>query len=205
MHSQTLLLSLAGVAAAGHIQVRRDVVARQTDVDMSECAEAVMSLITDLPPVPTEFAEMTWMACTMTVPPALESVYSSYMSEYSSWHAENGDAFSSAMAMCPELPGVDADDTECTETAGDNAGGPTGSPDSDSGDAEETGSGSESDMAAPTGTGTAAEAGASATSTAGSGSAGGSGSGTSGAHRDMGIVGGAAVALAGFLGVIALL
>ncbi|KAK4125614.1 hypothetical protein N657DRAFT_631876 [Parathielavia appendiculata] len=228
MHSQTLLLSLAGVAAANlaghHMAVRRELEARQTDDSFSACAEAMMSLVTDMPTPPAALTELSVTdPCSVTIPPSLESAYSSYMSEVSSWNAEHADEYSSALALCPDLPTItdSGDIAECTDSAG-NSGSPTAgsSSDSDSGDAEETDSGSTSGSGSATRTGSGASAGATSTS----GSSSGSGSGSSGssnnnnnnnsnggssgkpsaAHRETGFVG-AAVALAGFIGVVALL
>jgi cobalamin biosynthesis protein CobT len=232
MHSQPLLLGLAGVAAAqmpGHMAVRRQLEARQTDdAGLSACAEAIASVVTGMPTAPaalTEFA-MTMTEtdpCRVTVPASLSSVYESYGSALASWSAEHADEYSSALAQCPDFAtlteGSGIDGPTCTD-AGDsgNSGSPEPTGSSDDDGAEETGSGSGSGSATRTGS----SSGSSSTSgsNSGSGSSGGSSNNNSNnnnndnnngangkknaAHRETGFAG-AAIALAGFLGVVALL
>jgi cobalamin biosynthesis Mg chelatase CobN len=225
MHSQTLLLSLAGVAAAqmpGHMAVRRQLEARQTDdAGMSACAEAIAAVVTNMPTPPaalTEFAMSITETdpCSVTVPASLSSVYESYGSALSSWSAEYADDYSSALAQCPDFAtlteGSGIDGPTCTDAgssgnSGSGSAEPTDS--SDSEDAEETGSGSGSGSATRTGS----SSGSSSTSgsNSGSGSSGSSNNNNNGgtgkknaAHRETGFAG-AAVALASFLGVVALL
>ncbi|KAJ4292880.1 hypothetical protein N0V88_005540 [Collariella sp. IMI 366227] len=116
MLSQSLLLALAGTAAAyyelvpGGLAMKRDLMPRETDTPSDECLEAVQAVITLMPTSPTELNEFyATMSdggdadpCKITYPPPVESAFSSYMSEISSWWGENSDEFSAALSKCPE-------------------------------------------------------------------------------------------------------
>ncbi|KAL2020431.1 hypothetical protein VTK56DRAFT_8397 [Thermocarpiscus australiensis] len=209
MHSHTLLLALAAAASAklvpADIAARRDVAPRQTDGAGDDfgfgggsggsgtaCADTIMSLVTAMPtPAPqlTSFfaAQTVTDACSFSIPDSLSPAFNSYTSEYSSWMADHGDDFSSALSQCPEYSSLydgGASLPSCTQGGSDSGGNNGGDKTTDAAGSGATGSSSGS----------------------GNGNGNGSGSSSSGnaAPRETGFVG-AAVAAAGFLGVVAAL
>ncbi|KAK4032284.1 hypothetical protein C8A01DRAFT_20623 [Parachaetomium inaequale] len=126
MLSQTLLLTLAGVAAAsilpGHLEARQG-------EDTTACMAAISSAFAGAPTQPAAivsyFATQTETdACKITVPSSLEGVYASYTSAAASFFAERGAAITAAVSKCPSL----ADATEglnaptCTDTSSSGSG-----------------------------------------------------------------------------------
>lgn len=223
MLSQTLLVALAGVASANMVVpsphvVKRAIEARQTDeAGMSACLSAMAALITDMPtaaPAVTDFfVTATGDPCSLSVPPSLKSAYSSYESAVHSWYTAHSVQWSSALAQCPDSDAFTSDlsGSSCTADSGNSGsnGGGSGSKTTDSSDSQETGSGSGSGSKTSSGAGSAA-------ATGGSGNGNGSGNnnnnngngngnaGKNAGHRDTGLAG-AAVAIAGVLGAVALL
>jgi len=224
MLSQTLLVALAGVASANMVVpsphvVKRAIEARQTDeAGMSACLSAMAALITDMPtaaPAVTDFfVTATGDPCSLSVPPSLKSAYSSYESAVHSWYTAHSVQWSSALAQCPDSDAFTSDLSGSSCTAADSGnsgsnGGGSGSKTTDSSDSQETGSGSGSGSKTSSGAGSAA-------ATGGSGNGNGSGNnnnnngngngnaGKNAGHRDTGLAG-AAVAIAGVLGAVALL
>lgn len=221
MLSQTLLIALAGTAAAMAPRpdiVKRALEARQTDeAGMSACLDAMQSLITAMP-TPPPAVDITGDPCTFTVPKSLESAYSSYQSAITSWYTAHSSQWSSALAQCPDSDAFTSDlDSASSCTAVNNSGnsgsnGDSGSKTTDSSDSQETGSSSgsgsgassrSSSGASPTATGGSNSSGSGSGSSSGSGNGNGN-AGKNAAHRDTGLAG-AAVAIAGVLGAVALL
>ncbi len=232
MRSQTALVALAGVASANMMvpvhNARRAVEARQTSAaDASACLDAIESLITGMPTpnsVVTAFVATATDFCNISLPPSVESAYSSYESAISSWYGAHSKEWSSALAKCPSSAaagitgsGGDGSDPCATATGnGGNSGSKTtaagGSKSTSSGSSDDSGSGSSSSAANPaassgsssSGSGSGTGTSGSGSSSASSGAAGTSATGKSAAHRETGFAG-AAIALAGFLAVVAIL
>ena len=169
MQPQTILLALAGTAAANLVPLPADAVkhaikARQTDLDSANaCLDAMNSVLTGMPTVGPDFAK--WAAsqtetdaCKVTVPASLSSVFSSHQSAASSFWAANSAAVSKALSLCP---GDVASMTDSLTIPTCEAGGSSSGPSNNNG-------------------------------------------GKNAANRQTGLAG-TAVALAGFLGVVALL
>lgn len=226
MLSQTLLLTLAGAATASvnlapvHREaVRREILARQTDeAGASACLDAMMSIATELPPPPAEYGNFIVTQtetdpCSITLPSTLEASMSSYVSVVSSWFSASSDHWSSAMSQCPDLATLtdDIDLPECTgKTDSGNTGSGGSSMTTDSPGSQETGSSSDSDSDSGSSS-TGITKGNGPTATTGNGNSNGTITGgnsgpteTGAGHRETAFTG-AAIAIAGFLGVVALL
>jgi hypothetical protein len=105
MLSQTLLLTLAGVAAASTLPGPLE--ARQ-DADLESCMSAISSAYDGVPTQPPAivsfFATQTETdPCKFTVPSSLEGVYLSWQSAASSFFAERGPEITAAVSRCPSL------------------------------------------------------------------------------------------------------
>ncbi|KAL2165599.1 hypothetical protein VTG60DRAFT_4266 [Thermothelomyces hinnuleus] len=183
MISRSVLLSLAGVASANFLQLR----APQASYD-PQCLSALSELQTLATAIPTttdpviaswnsELATATITdICQITVPPDVQSAYSSIADKYSSIVEENKDAFSAASKYCadlmPDLSDVTASLASLPKCT--NAAGSSGSDSDDDNDNDNDSEGSSS------------------------------GDKDNAASRPTGLLG-MAVALAGFLGVVAVL
>ncbi|KAL2126650.1 hypothetical protein VTI74DRAFT_471 [Chaetomium olivicolor] len=144
--------------------------------------------------------------CKLTMPPNVDSVYSSYLNAVSSWYNKNSDAWSSALSQCPAGYVTNTEVVEghaCTQGSGNSGNG--GAKTTSAEQTKETGSSSGSGSGSSSGSGSGSGSGSS-----GSGSGSGSSNnnnnnnnnnnpGKNAGHRETGFIG-AAVALAGFLG-----
>ncbi|KXX77999.1 hypothetical protein MMYC01_205166 [Madurella mycetomatis] len=156
MISQSLLLAaLAATAAAtgpmnlhpAHQAVKRFVEARQTD-GSEACTAALMSIATDMPTPPSEIMSFAMTAtetdpCSITLPPNVESAISSYAQEAQSWFSENESEFSSVMEDCPDVASIYSSASAALESAalptcdggsGNNGGSDSGSSNDDNND-----------------------------------------------------------------------
>lgn len=235
MLAQPLLLALAATSVAAFYHegiypaafaAKRDLelVARQTQVPSlvsgtpvttaTACLESLMSLYSSLPTPPPQLVSWEQTAsvtdlCSISIPSSLSSAFSSYETEASSWYSDHSSAIDAALSACPQYSSAAA--SMCSVTTG-GAGGGTATT-TGGGNMTTTGSGaSGTRMATTTGQTTGTTSSAASKS---SGGASHSGSGTSGATaaassthnaapRETGFVAGA-VAVAGFLGVVAAL
>jgi hypothetical protein len=184
MQPQTILLALAGTAAANLVPLPADAVkhaikARQTDLDSANaCMDAMNSFLTEMPTAGPDFVD--WAAsqtetdaCKVTVPASLSSVLSSYQSAASSFWAANSAAFNKAVSACPgDIATMTDSFTVPTCEAGGSSSGGNGGGSSNSNNNNNNNNNNNG--------------------------------GENAANRQTGLAG-AAVALAGFLGVVALL
>ncbi|CAK7566081.1 MAG: hypothetical protein SEPTF4163_004015 [Sporothrix epigloea] len=228
-----LLVSLAAASAvsakqlyAGHNQVRRDIAARQTAMSTADGADSTaypsgFGCLTDLASVydtmPTEPAALDSYIetasitdpCGFSLPSSISSIAKSYGSELEKWYETNSAAIASALSECPTYSSLasasDLGDSysgtfsdQCTTvTSAGNGGGGGGAATTTTGGktTKSTGTGATAKTTgttATTGTGTAT-AGGSTTTSANAGS------------RETGMVGIAALAMVGVLGVVAAL
>ncbi|KAK3294540.1 uncharacterized protein B0H64DRAFT_433680 [Chaetomium fimeti] len=181
MLSQTLLLALAGAVSAlpGQMQARQD----------SECLEAMQSVYKGMPtPAPalvSFYATQTQTdPCKMTLPPAVESAQSSLQSAASSWLAANGDGIASAAEKCPDLASLTGNIELPSCTDGASSGNTSGDDADDADDSSDDSSESNDDSEANDDTDSDSDENA--------------------GHRDTGLAA-AAVAIAAFVGVVAVL
>ncbi|KAF6815316.1 infection structure specific protein [Colletotrichum sojae] len=201
MHAKiALIAAVAGAAVATDIhpeRVRRDILARQTDLpNMSAdpCLSALATVYANAPTPPPKIMsyEMTAPpqtdACSITVPAELSAEYSSYTSQILSWVGANSASIESALSMCSTLTDMATEIPVCTSAIGGGSGGGGGGG-SDSKPTE----GSKEETAA--GTGTAAGASKTGSPSKVSGNAG---------PRETAMMA-AAAAAAGFVGVAAFL
>lgn len=218
MHATTLLLALAGShLASANLAVpaiaHRALEARQTDeAGMSACLSAIESVMTATPTIPSIltafFESQTVDVCSISVPKQFQSAYTSYESAIRSWYTAHSAQLSSALSACPDAERLtDGLDSTCTGAApGGNSGSEATATESEDEKATstlgKTGAGSASTTASsPGATGAGSGAGP------GSGNGNGAGSGTgakSAGNRETGVLG-AAIAIAGFLGVVVML
>ena len=222
MLSQTLLLTLASTALAalapGHLNAVRQLQARQTDGtgagDAVACATAIASIATTLPTPGPEIvsfvATYTDDMCSFTVPASLSSAFKSYEGAFSSWLTANAPKLSSAIEQCPQYSTLydGLSDASCTGATGNSGSG--GSQTTGASGSESTASSGSSSVAPVVSSGSNIGSG----SGSGSGSGAGNGTATTAAtatstsknagQRETGLAG-AALAFAGFLGVVAAL
>ncbi|CAK7266392.1 hypothetical protein SEPCBS57363_002065 [Sporothrix epigloea] len=225
-----LLVSLAAASAvsakqlyAGHNQVRRDIVARQTVMSTAGGDDATaypsdFACLTDLASVygsmPTEPAALDSYIetasitdpCAFSLPSSISSIAKSYGSELEKWYESNSAAIASALSECPTYSSMasasDFGDSysgtfsdQCTTVtdagngggAATTTGGKTTKTTATDATAKTTGT------TATTGTGTATAGGSTTTTSANAG------------PRETGMVGVAALAMVGVLGVVAAL
>lgn len=106
-----------------HQAVKRAVEARQTDSSgAAACASSLMSIASDMPTPPA--ALMSFAAtntqtdpCSITLPPDVESAISSYGQEAQSWFSENEDDFSSVIEDCPDVASIYSSASAAIEAA----------------------------------------------------------------------------------------
>ncbi|KAB5513086.1 hypothetical protein GE09DRAFT_637596 [Coniochaeta sp. 2T2.1] len=234
MLTPSILLSLGALAslttaqyhAAIHpgLVAKRDLAARQTDTGgdddsgldaATSCISDLMSVYSSLPTPPPEilsWEESNTIAdpCSITVPASLSSAFSSYESQALSWFSEHSDALEDALSNCPLysslVPGDgDAPVDVCTEGSGGRGGGGQVTTTKEEGDDDNT---KITDAVGTTTRTTGRTTGTGTTSTpTGSGTGAGQVASTQSGNvgpRETGFVAGA-VALAGFLGVVAAL
>lgn len=205
MHAKiALIAAVAGAAAATNIhpeRVRRDILARQTDLpDYSSdpCMKALATVYASAPTPPPEIVSYEMTAppqtdpCSITVPAELSAEYSSYTSQILSWVGANSASIESALSQCSTLTDMATEIPVCTSIGGGSGG--AGGASSGGSDSKPT-QGSKEET--PAGTGTAAGA-----SKTGSGSA-SKVSGNAGPRETAMMA--AAAAAAGFVGVAAFL
>jgi len=212
MVSRTLLGALAGVASASmvipyHHAVRHIVEARQTDDPAwSRCTDALASVLTDVPKQP--FDVTAYDACG-PMPTTLLPAFSSYVKAMSSWHDIHSSALTSALALCPTGPISEIHPT-CTLTEFLNSEATTTTSTTD---IEITGSGSSFTVNSSSGPASISSSGPAPASTSNLGSSGSGSNNTANAdtnagknagRRDTGLAW-AAGAIAGFLGLVAVL
>ncbi|KAM7197228.1 infection structure specific protein [Rhypophila sp. PSN 637] len=215
-----LIAAAATVVSAelfpGHQQVKRVLEARQTGGGdggaIPTCIRPLVSLYSSLPTPPPEVVNLTPPTdpcAPFTPPPSAAAPYSSFSSEVVSWWGEHSSDIISALSSCPQvtaLPGAgDAissiEGAICTSTRAGGDDDDSSSTGTESSGPEETGTDSDDHGTmshgatdAPTPTGTAGgAAGTTSKSTAGAFAA-----------RETGFAG-AAMAAAGFFGVVAML
>ncbi|KAK4152144.1 hypothetical protein C8A00DRAFT_35168 [Chaetomidium leptoderma] len=215
MLSQTLILTLAGVATANmavdHMAMKRGIEERQTDeAGASACVDAMQSLITSMPTVPAAVASFAATqtetnACSITVPNSLQSAYASYTNAASSWYTAHLGDFSSAFAKCPDYATFtdDFNTPSCTDGSSSGNNGNGGSQTTGPSGSQETGSGSNSGNGNDNNNdnNNNNEPGK---NEPGKNEPGKNEPGKNAGHRETGLAG-AAVAIAAFLGVVALL
>ncbi|KAF6826565.1 infection structure specific protein [Colletotrichum plurivorum] len=198
MHAKiALIAAMAGAAVATDIhpeRVRRDILARQTDLpNMSAdpCLSALATVYANAPTPPPKIMsyEMTAPpqtdACSVTVPAELSAEYSSYTSQILSWVGANSASIESALSMCSTLTDMATEIPVCTSAIGGGSGGGGSDSKPTEGSKEETAAG----------TGTAAGASKTGSPSKVSGNAG---------PRETAMMA-AAAAAAGFVGVAAFL
>ncbi|CAK7225683.1 hypothetical protein SCUCBS95973_005946 [Sporothrix curviconia] len=224
MYTKSILLaSLAASAVSakqlypGHNQVRRDIAARQTDSSGDStavpsdvaCLTDLASVYDTMPTEPPALASYIMTVsvtdpCAFTLPSSISSIAASYGSELEDWYTSHSAEIASALSECPAyssyaslsdggdvLSGTYSD--MCTTVTAGGSGG-------DKTDATTT----------ATGTGAAATGGASTATPATTGTAAGTAAGstatsTNASPKETGMVGVAALAMVGVLGVVAAL
>ncbi|CAK7243361.1 MAG: hypothetical protein STHCBS139747_004880 [Sporothrix thermara] len=227
MYTKSILLaSLAASAATakqlypGHNQVRRDIAARQTDTfgdGDSTAVPADVACLTDLasvydtlptqPPALISFVMTASITdpCAFTLPASLSSELLSYESDVEDWYTSNSAAIASALSECPayssyaslsdggdSLTGSYSD--VCATATGGGSGGS---------DAKTTGTGASAKTTTGAGAGAAAATGAATGTDAAASSS--TASTSNAGSKDSGMVGVAALAVVGVLGVVAAL
>ncbi|CAK7214336.1 hypothetical protein SBRCBS47491_002106 [Sporothrix bragantina] len=233
MYTKSILLASLAAASAvsakqlypGHNQVRRDIVAaRQTDTSGGDGSDSTaipsdVACLTDLASVydsmPTEPPALVSYImtvsvtdpCAFTLPASISSVVDSYESELEDWYTSHSADIASALSECPayssyaslsdggDFSGTFSD--ACTTVTRGGSGGGGGSDTTTTGGAGKT-TGTEATTKA-TGTGTTATTGSSTTI------AGATGTSTNAGPKETGMVGVAALAMVGVLGVVAAL
>jgi hypothetical protein len=139
MQPQTILLALAGTAAANFVPLPADAVkhaikARQTDLDSANaCMDAMESFLTKMPTADPSFikwaaSQTETDACKVTVPASLSSALSSHQRAASSFWAANSAAFNKALSACPgDAASMTESFTVPTCAAGSSGGGSSNS------------------------------------------------------------------------------
>ncbi|CAK7231260.1 hypothetical protein SEUCBS140593_007866 [Sporothrix eucalyptigena] len=223
MYTKSLLLaSLAASAVSakqlfpGHNAIRRDLQARQTDATnsalpseeacLTDLASAYASIPTE-PPALVSYIETVSVTdpCAFTLPASISSLVESYESELEDWYTSHSAEIASALSECPAYSsyaslseGTDLlsgtySDACTTVTYGGSGGGSGTTTTGGSGDTTTAGGKTTTGTATKTtGTGTAAAGGSTTTS-------------TNAGPKETGMVGVAALAMAGVLGVVAAL
>ncbi|KAB5555090.1 infection structure specific protein [Coniochaeta sp. 2T2.1] len=233
MLTPSLLLTIGALAslttaqyhAAIHpgLVAKRDLAARQTDTGgdddsgldaATSCISDLMSIYSSLPTPPPEIfsweeANTITDPCSITIPASLSSAFSSYESEALSWFSEHSAEIEDALSDCPLYSSLapgdgDAPVDVCTERVGGGGGQVTTTreegDDDDTKTTDAAGTTTRTTAGRTTGTGTTSTPTGSGT---GAGQVASTQSGNVG-PRETGFVAGA-VALAGFLGVVAAL
>jgi len=205
MHSRFLILAgLISTAAAvtrvapAQIVARHELQARQTDISdwideipglddldgAAECVKAMVSIATSMPTPPPEL--YSWAAtqteenpCKITYPPKVEEAFEDYASSMTSWWSAHSKEYSAALSKCPDVSSLydEGQNYICTENGSRTTlAGPQATSGSGSGPSSNGSGNNDDDEDASTGAG----------------------------HRETATVG-LAVALAGFLAVVAAL
>lgn len=234
MLSQSLLIALAATAATAHyhgaihpgaLAAKRDlhIAARQTQTDdgsgvATACLDGLMSIYSSLPTPPPQLVDWEETAsitdpCSITIPASVSAAFSSYESEALSWYTQHSSEIFSALSQCPQYSSVAAGGggapAVCTGHAG-GAGVGGGSATTTGGGDDTTTStdaaGKASTTTTPKTTGTASPTGSKSSGSGSSATSAGAAStkSTNAGPRETGFVAGA-VAVAGFLGVVAAL
>ncbi|KAK4210475.1 infection structure specific protein [Rhypophila decipiens] len=228
MLTRSVLLAAAATAVSaelfpGHQQVKRALEARQTaggDVSMPAgaiptCIQPLFSLYSSLPTPPPEIVHLSITGndpcAPFTPPPSAAAPYSSYSSEVVSWFGEHSSEIMSAISSCPQVTALPGAGDAISSLEGSIC---TSTPAAGGGDDDSSSTGTESSGPEETGTdsmdhGTMSHGATDAptpTGTAGGGAAGTTSKSTAGAFaaRETGFAG-AAMAAAGFFGVVAML
>ncbi|KAK4465881.1 hypothetical protein QBC42DRAFT_343610 [Cladorrhinum samala] len=216
MRSSALILAAATAASAsqglvpGHLAARRALDARQTsgsDTDPAQASACAYTLTKVLAAVPTPAQELVYAfldsgeynICSMSIPNNLTSAFSTWSVSLESWYSSASTKLMSSAKVCPEYEGALGEYAEnmCT-TAGSKGGNGSGEKSTTvSVPAKTTGSGSSTQAT------TTPDAGA-GENTESSGSGQNSNPAGSAASSLNGLTG-AAVVLAGVLGVVAVL
>lgn len=224
MLASPLLLALAAATAVtassyhqaihpGALAAKRDLVARQSSTDdgtsaATSCLSGLMSIYSSLPTPPPEILSWEQTAtfddpCSITVPGSISAAFSSYESEALSWYTAHSSDLDAALSQCPQYSSVaggsgDSAPPVCTGGSGVGGSGAGATTTTDSAGQVSTTTTAKSSS----GTGTSAGAGSGASSTTSAGAA--STQSKNAGPRETGFVAGA-VAVAGFLGVVAAL
>ncbi|CAK7272942.1 hypothetical protein SEPCBS119000_005390 [Sporothrix epigloea] len=231
MYTKSILLASLAAASAvsakqlypGHNHVRRDIAARQT-------AASTTADFADSTAVPSEFACLTDLAsvygslpsepaalesyfvtasvtdpCAFSLPASISSIAKSYGSELEAWYRANSAAIASVMSECPTYSSLasasDFDDTysgtfsdQCTTiTEAGHGGGASATAKTTGATTTAKTTGTTATTGTGTGTGTATAGSSTTTTSANAG------------PRETGMVGLAALAMVGVLGVVAAL
>lgn len=139
MLSKALLLAVVGTALSanaaiypGHLAVKRDLIARQTETDTAfpsdtalpsgeeACLTALASIYDALPTAPPDIIswEMTYSVtdpCSYSIPKSLESEFSSYEVEVESFYSVHSSEIESALSQCPSYS-TDYSSLQSTDT-----------------------------------------------------------------------------------------
>lgn len=233
MLTRTVLLATLFSASAvvatnlhGHLEIKRAIEARQTSrgggdddddsagpsftgsIPVTACVADAISLMSSFPTPPPALAdEITRVTvtdvCAYTPPASLAAPYSSYDSAVRSWYSVNRDRVSS-LKNCPGFDTIpdrldDLDDICSTTPAGGNSASPT----TGGANVQTTGLGGGAESGTGSGTG-AGSASTRSTGGSGAGALATSSSSTAAGPRETGFAG-AALAAAGFFGVVAAL
>lgn len=221
MHSSAVLAILASAAVVsadmihpGHLAVKRDVLARQTDNPSASqgaggpdtaCLTALVSVYSSIPTPPPELvsyeaAHPPTDPCSYSVDDSIKPVFSSYESQVISWAKQHEGELSSALSKCPQYASLATEANICTTAIG-GAGGSGGSA-----SAKTTGS-SKTTSAGAGGSSSAAGGKSGSSSSTGAtptGAAGSSSTSKAAAAQETGFVA-AVIAAAGFVGAVAAL
>lgn len=227
MLASPLLLALAAATAVtassyhqaihpGALAAKRDLVARQSSTDdgtsaATSCLSGLMSIYSSLPTPPPEILSWEQTAtfddpCSITVPGSISAAFSSYESEALSWYTAHSSELDAALSQCPQYSSVaggagDSAPPVCTGGTGSGVGGSGAGATTTTDSAGQASTTTTAKTSGTTNTGSAGtSSGASSTTSAGAASTQSKNAGP----RETGFVAGA-VAVAGFLGVVAAL
>ncbi|KAH8911170.1 hypothetical protein BR93DRAFT_964984 [Coniochaeta sp. PMI_546] len=225
MLTAPILLGLAATTATafyheaihpGALAAKRDLVARQSSTDSgasaaTSCLSGLLSIYSSLPTPPPAIVSWEESAtftdpCSITIPASISAEFSSYESQALSWFTAHSSELYSALSQCPQYSSVaggagDSAPPVCTAGTGGGSGSGSGSGagTTTTTDASTTTT-KTSGTTSATGSGSGSSAGSSSTTSAGAASTQSKNAGP----RETGFVAGA-VAVAGFLGVVAAL
>ncbi|TPX11758.1 uncharacterized protein E0L32_007495 [Thyridium curvatum] len=223
MHSSAVLAILASAAAVsadmihpGHLAVKRDVLARQTDNPSASqgaggpdtaCLTALVSVYSSIPTPPPELASYEAAhpptdPCSYSVDDSIKPVFSSYESQVISWAKQHEGELSSALSKCPQYASLATEANICTTAIGGGAGGSGGSASAKTTDSSKTSSAGAGGSSSAAG----GKSGSSSSSTGATptGAAGSSSTSKAAAAQETGFVA-AVIAAVGFVGAVAAL